>query len=61
MTAAAQVLSVTEAEDDQTACRRCARPIRRGQRIVLVLGTGNVHLRCLISHQADDTDLEDQP
>lgn len=51
MTAAAQVLTVTRAEDDETPCRRegCGRPIRRGQRIVLALGLGTVHLRCLIS------------
>jgi hypothetical protein len=55
MTAAVEVVSVTMAEDDETPCRRegCGRPIRRGQRIVLVLGTGTVHLRCLVQHQPD--------
>lgn len=51
---AGQVLSVSRAEDDGTPCRRCDSPIRRGQRIVLVLGTGTVHLRCVVGHQGDD-------
>ena len=58
MTAAAPVVSVKRAENDETSCRRCDRPIRRGQRIVLVLGVGTVHLRCLASRQADDTAQE---
>ena len=62
---AANVVEVNLARHE-TGCRKCARPIRSGQRAVLVLGTGQVHLRCLLGQpdesvqggdgrQADDT------
>ena len=55
---AAPVVSVKRAENDDTVCRRCDRPIRRGQRIVLLAGVGNTHLRCLVVGQADETAQE---
>jgi len=54
MTTATGIVSVQRASTD-TPCRRCHRSIRPGQRIVLVLGTGTIHLRCLIGLQAVDT------
>jgi hypothetical protein len=58
MIAAAEVVSVTMATDDETPCRRCDRPIRRGQRLVLVLGVGTVHLRCVVVRQGNEVDRE---
>ena len=58
MTAAAEVLAVTLAEDGETSCRRCQRPIRRGQRIVLLASVGNVHLTCVLVRQGDDAGQE---
>lgn len=54
---AAEVLSVHRVERAQ-ACRRCTEPIHRGQRAALVAGTGAVHLRCLLVHQAAETPEE---
>jgi hypothetical protein len=44
--------------DEQTDCRRCHTPIHVGRRAALVLGTGTVHLRCLLGLQAVDTGQE---
>jgi hypothetical protein len=51
---AGPIIAVLPADDDMP-CRRCGLTIERGQRAALVLGTGQLHLRCLLSHQADDT------
>lgn len=59
-TAAAEVVSVKRAEREME-CRRCPRPIRPGQRAVLVLGTGQVHLRCLLGGQAGDDGTGREP
>jgi hypothetical protein len=45
------IISVERAHFD-TPCRKCGRDILRGQRIVLVAGTGQVHLRCLLTPAA---------
>jgi hypothetical protein len=57
---ARQVLSVKQADHD-TTCRLCQRPIRRGRRVALVLGTGDVCLHCLISGQAAGTEEGTSP
>jgi hypothetical protein len=43
------IVSVERVADDDTICRRCGRAIERGRRAALVLGTGLVCLRCLLS------------
>jgi hypothetical protein len=52
---AVQLLEVREAEDE-TPCRACPAPIRPGQRMVLVQGRGNVHLRCLVILATDSSE-----
>jgi hypothetical protein len=42
------IVSVERVTDDATTCRRCGQAIGRGRRAALVLGTGLVHLRCLL-------------
>jgi hypothetical protein len=49
------VVGVERVTDDTTTCRRCSRPIERGRRAVLVLGTGLVHLRCLLDATTERT------
>ena len=44
------IVSVERAQHE-LECRQCRRPIRAGQRAVLVLGTGQVHLRCLLAQR----------
>ena len=63
------IVSVERAQHE-LECRQCRRPIRAGQRAVLVLGTGQVHLRCLLAQrtlgaadqtaQGDDQTAHDQ-
>ena len=51
------VVNVVEVKLVRTTldCRRCSVPIRAGQRAALVLGAGQVHLRCLLDGHAADT------
>ena len=59
MTTAA-IISVRPVDDD-TTCRQCGRPIERGRRGALLLGTGLVHLRCLLGRHTDDTNTDREP
>ena len=55
---ALQLLEVRRA-DTGMQCRACPQPIRAGQRAALVLGRGQVHLRCLLTLDTDATEGHD--